>query len=82
MLQQVEPAREDKGKNKVVDVTTIVSSSTSMTSTPEVSKTQWVVKPEVVTQEPTVGKTDYLNKKPQFIEAKPCILWQIGRAHV
>ena len=42
----------------MVDVTIIASSSTSTTSTPEVSKTKWVVRPKVVTQEPTVGKTD------------------------
>ena len=41
-----------------------------MISTPEVSKTKWVVRPKVVTQEPTVGKTNYQNQKPQHTEAK------------
>ena len=73
VLQKVEPqepALKDKGKGKIVDLTTIASSSTSTISTPEVSKTKWVVRPKVVTQEPTEGKTDYHNKKPQTIEAK------------
>ena len=72
-LQKVEPqepALKDKGKGKVVDVTNIASSSTSTTSTPEVSTTKWVVRPKVVTQELTVGKTNYRNKKPQPTEAK------------
>ena len=48
----------------------ISTSSTSTISTPEVSKTKWVVRPKVVTQEPTEGKTDYHNEKSQHIEAK------------
>ena len=72
-LQKVEPqepALKDKGKGKIVDVTNIASSSTSSTSTPEVSTTKWVVRPKVATQEPTVDKTNYCDKKPQHTEAK------------
>ena len=61
---------KDKGKGKIVDVTNIASSSTSMTSMPRTSTIKWVVRPKVVTQEPTVGKTTYLNKKPQPTEAR------------
>ena len=72
-LQKVEPQEpslKDKGKGKVVDVTNVASSSTSTISMPEVSKTKWVVGPEVVTQEPTKGKTNYHNEKSQYTEAK------------
>ena len=72
-LQKVEPqepALKDKGKGKLVDVTTIASSSTSTISMPEVSKTKWVVRPKVVTQEPTKGKTNYHNEKSQHTQAK------------
>ena len=41
-----------------------------MTFAPRTSTTTWVVRPKVVTQEPTVGKTNYLNKKPQPTEAR------------
>ena len=34
------------------------------------SKTKWVVRPKVVTQEPTEGKTDHQSSKPQLTEAK------------
>ena len=73
VLQQVEPqepARKDKGKNKIVDVTTITSSSTSTTSTPEMPKTKWVVRPKVVTQEPIEGKANLQSPKPQDTEAR------------
>ena len=72
-LQKVEPqepALKDKGKDKIVDVTTIASSSTSTTSTPEMSKTKWVVRPKVVTQEPTEGKTNLQSPKPQDTKAR------------
>ena len=69
-VEPQEPALKDKGKGKVVDVTNIASSSTSMTFTPRASTTTWVVRPKVATQEPTVGKTNYLNKKPQPMEAR------------
>ena len=52
-----------------MDVTTIASSSTSTTSTPEISRTKWVVKPKVVTQEPTKGKANYQILKPQHTKA-------------
>ena len=73
VLQQVEPqepARKNKGKNKIVDVTTIASSSTSMTSTPQELKTKWVVRPKVATQEPTEGKTNHPSPKPQAPKAR------------
>ena len=57
-VEPQEPAPRDKGKHKVVDVTNIVSSSTSMTPTLKASTTEWIVKPKVVTQEPTMGKTN------------------------
>ena len=63
-VEPQEPALKDKGKGKVADVTSIASSSTSTTSTLEVSTTKWIVRPKVATQEPTVGKTNYRNKKP------------------
>ena len=72
-LQKVEPqepALKDKGKGKVVDVTNIASSSTSMTFMPEVSKTKWVVRPKVATQEPAEGKTNHQSPKPRDTEAK------------
>ena len=65
-----EPALKDKGKGKIVDVTIIASSSTSATSTPELSKTKWVVRPKVEPQEPIVGKTNYHDKKPQPTAAR------------
>ena len=68
-VEPQEPARKDKGRAKLVDVTTIASSSTSMTSTPEISRTKWVVKPKVVTQEPTKGKANYQILKPQHTKA-------------
>ena len=41
-----------------------------MTFVPRASTTTWVVRLEVVTQESIVGKTNYLNKKPQPTEAR------------
>lgn len=41
-----------------------------MTSTPKTSTTARVIRPKVVTQEPTVGKTNHFNKKPQHTEAR------------
>ena len=61
-VEPQEPVLKDKGKGKIVDVTTITSSSTSTISTPEVSK--------VVTQEPTEGKTNLQSPKPQDTEAR------------
>ena len=59
-LQKVEPqepAPNDKGN--------IASSSTSMTPVLKASTTIWEVRPKVVTEEPTEGKTNHLNNKPQ-----------------
>ena len=63
-------SRKNKGKDKIVDVTNIASSSTSTTSTPQEMKTTWVVRPKVATQEPTVCKTNYHNESPQHTKAK------------
>ena len=41
-----------------------------MTSTPHELKTKWVVKPKVVTQEPTEGKTNPQGPKSQAPKAK------------
>ena len=41
-VESQEPALKGKGKGKVVDVTNIPSSSTSMTFTPKTSITTWV----------------------------------------
>ena len=54
----------------MVDVTSIPSSSTSMSPLPKTPTTAWVIKPKVVTQEPTVGKINHLREKPQQVEAK------------
>ena len=48
-VEPQEPALKGKGKGKKVDVTNIVSSSTSMTFVPRTSTTAWVVRPKVVT---------------------------------
>ena len=69
-VEPQEPTRKDKGKGKVIDVANIPSSSTSMTLAPKTQTTIWVVRPKVVTQEPTVGKTNRSNKKPQHTEAR------------
>ena len=69
-VEPQEPARKDKGKNKLVDVTNIASSSTSTTVIPEASKTKWVVRPRVVTQEPTDGTINHQRPKLQAPEAK------------
>ena len=57
-VESQEPALKDKGKGKMIDVTNVPSSSTSMTSLPKTSTTAWVIRPKVDTQEPTVGKTN------------------------
>ena len=41
-----------------------------MSLSPKTQVTAWVIRPKVVTQEPTVGKTDYHNTKPQPTEAR------------
>ena len=69
-VEPQEPAPKNKGKDKIVDVTNIASSSTSMTSTPPELKTKWVVRPKVATQEPTEGKTNPQSPKPQAPKAK------------
>ena len=69
-VEPQEPAPKNKGKDKIVDVTNIASSSTSMTSTPPQLKTKWVVRPKVATQEPTEGKTNHQSPKPQAPKAK------------
>ena len=69
-VEPQEPAPKNKGKDKIVDVTNIASSSTSMTSTPPELKTKWVVRPKVATQEPTEGKTNPQSPKPQAPKAR------------
>ena len=61
-VEPQEPTMKNKGKGKMIDVMNVPSSSTSMTFVPRTSTTAWVVRPKVVTQEPTMGKTNYLNK--------------------
>ena len=65
-----EPALKDKGKSKIIDVTNVPSSSTSMPFLSRMLATTWVIRPKVDTQEPTLGKTNHLSKKPQYEEAK------------
>ena len=69
-VEPQEPAPKNKGKDKIVDVTNIASSSTSMTSTSPELKTKWRVRPKVATQEPTEGKTNPQSPKPQAPKAK------------
>ena len=69
--QKVEPqelALKDKGKGKMVDVANIPSSSTSMTFVPKTSTTAWVIRPKVATQEPTVGKTNPIDKRTHHVK--------------
>ena len=69
-VEPQEPAPKDKGKGKVKDVTNIPSSSTSMSLSPKTQVTAWVIRPKVVTQEPTVGKTNIIGQKTRCVESK------------
>ena len=69
-VEPQEPAPKDKGKDKVKDVTNIPSSSTSMSLSPKTQVTAWVIRPKVVTQEPTMGKTNIIGQQTQCVESK------------
>ena len=69
-VEPQEPALKNKGKGKIMDVTNIPSSSTSMSLSPRTQVTAWVVRPKVATQEPTVGKTNIIGQKTQQAESK------------
>ena len=70
-IQKVEPqelALIDKGKGKMVDVTNVPSSLTSMSFLPILQATTRVDRPTVVTQEPTMGTTSPSRKGAQHVE--------------
>ena len=54
----------------MIDTSNVAPSSTSMSFLPRTSTTAWVVKPRVVTQEPTMGTTNPSSKRPQQAEAR------------
>ena len=54
----------------MIDVTNVTSTSTSKNFLPRTSTTTWVVKPKVVTQEPTQGKTNIIDQRSQDVESK------------
>ena len=73
MLQKVEPqepALIDKSKGKMVDVTNVPSSLTSMTILPMSQATTRMIRPKVATQEPTMGKTSPPMNNTQHVEKK------------
>ena len=68
MVEPQEPALKDKGKGKMVDVTNVPSSLTSMPFLPRMPTTTWVIRPKVDTQEHAVGKTNTFNKNTPHVE--------------
>ena len=67
-VEPQEPALKDKGKGKMIDVINIPSSSTSMTFVPKTLTTAWVIRPKVATQEPTMCKTNPIDKRTHRVK--------------